>query len=765
MFSKPRLSRSILFFLAASLMGLSACSYFLDDKRQEPQTLEVVNAKFSCLQSLPEEMKEFLKGKASERDINSGFDCAKEALLYFKNKTKGTYSEAYSLEDLRNFFGKYFLKNNNVSPEFGTQLFKLKKVVVGGTDYSITKVEIQRVVEILEVMKNQAIQLAPCMGVLLGRKVNLEWEEVDKASSQLRESLWTLFKEVDLVNSDYSFSDFKNFINGLSDFINANEPLLLTEQFSGDVELVEAVKNVLIGEDPHLENINDWNSVVTTAVNFYKEFLRYRYFLKGKELNTRVSVQALLLIAEDGLDLLEEGFSMKHQREISFSSLDHLLDILEARKLLPLELSSLALKEVYKKVVLHILDPLRRGDSRGLNGLEQTHVLALKHELKIYQLHQNMIDNLPLGPLASIGFKDLKNAVENFDPLSVIEKHLTRDSLEQEDLMTAWNEGSGLLLKQYPVFYNEEGRQVIAENPASFRQSWMSLTKWNLMRALSRMLLIGYGRTHSPMISQETMSKEGLEQWYSDFNRIGIELKAFDRRAKDSGKRSFTEANFFTFNGNGDSLMDYFETFDFVSLLISGGRTSSDFIRESMVKAGCGLSTMDIFGYPLLDEGCFKKNFQKNFATYFDNLPGLVREVSKMSEEQWSGFYATLLSAARVSAPKMGQIETADLRTAVMILHYVESLMSVYDANRDGKLSIQELRAAAPRFLLFMKSVSPIQSDFMVEDFFLFLVYKEKKPSLKEYILFQGEKAFDSLHDVGRDKILRVFKVLKDEVI
>ncbi|HEY8270665.1 MAG TPA: hypothetical protein VIG33_07225, partial [Pseudobdellovibrionaceae bacterium] len=474
MFSKRRSSQLIGGFVLASFVWLGGCSEFLDEKHQEPQTLEMANTKFACLQSLPVQMSEFLKGHVSDGDIDQGFNCAQEALLYFKNKTKGTYPDAYSLDDLRNFFGKYFLKKNNVSPEFGTQLFKLKRVLLGGTDYSITKLEIQRLVDLLDSVKKQAQLVAPHVTVLLGQRDQATWSDVDAGITQLQESLWTLFKEVDLVRSNYSFSDLKKFMKGLSDFINTTEPLLLTEQLNRDVELIEAVKNILIGEEPHLDNLNDWHSAVATVANFYKEALRYRYFLKGNDFSTPASVQALLLSMNDALTLLENCFSMQHSGVVSFSSIDHFLVILEARKLLPLGLSSASLKEAYKKGVLRALDPLRRGDARGLEGLERIHVLSLKHELKLYQLHQNMIDNLPFDPAARIGFAELKKAVEAFDPMAFILKSLTTESLELEVLLRAWNEGISLLLKPYPVYYNEEGRQVVKTDVTTYRQTWKS---------------------------------------------------------------------------------------------------------------------------------------------------------------------------------------------------------------------------------------------------------------------------------------------------
>src|SRR5690606_29875104 len=130
---------------------------------------------------------------------------------------------------------------------------------------------------------------------------------------------------------------------------------------------------------------------------------------------------------------------------------------------------------------------------------------------------------------------------------------------------------------------------------------------------------------------------------------------------------------------------------------------------------------------------------------------------------KWDEFYSNLISTARISPAKGGKIETADLRTAVMILHYTESLMGVFDLNQSGKLSVDEIRAAAPRFYEFMKAQSPTGAKFIVTDFFLYLVHKGKKPTPGSYAYFQAQKAFTSFEDVGRDKILRVLRVLKDE--
>jgi hypothetical protein len=212
-----------------------------------------------------------------------------------------------------------------------------------------------------------------------------------------------------------------------------------------------------------------------------------------------------------------------------------------------------------------------------------------------------------------------------------------------------------------------------------------------------------------------------------------------------------------------------------VSLLVSGGLVSAESLRASL--SPCAIAEKDVFGFPWLTESCFKDRLRRSLAASFGNLPGLVKEVQNMSAAQWDEFYENLMSASRTSPANGGRVETADIRTAVMILHYTESLMVVYDRDGNGVLDVDEVRLAAPRFRQFISTASPeaVQKlshvwpsagNAVVDDFFLYLVFRGHKPEtpLTDYTgKFQGEKLSGSLGQVSRAKILRVFKILKDE--
>jgi len=289
------------------------------------------------------------------------------------------------------------------------------------------------------------------------------------------------------------------------------------------------------------------------------------------------------------------------------------------------------------------------------------------------------------------------------------------------------------------------------------------MMRFNLMKTIARLLMIGYGENNTGELSQAYILKPQLVQWYADFTDIGVDLKAFDPRTGNSGSRSFMEANFFTFSGNGDDRMDIHETFEYISVLFSAGLGTSSSVLKAATADHCNVSQLDVFGYNMSNEACFQQSLLKNFPTLFDNLPGMVQFVGKMSPADWSTFYTQLMGASRVSDPTKGLVETSDIRTMVTLLHYAESFMTIYDTNRNGGLSVAEVHGAAPRFISFFKTVSSVTNQTLLNEGFTYLVFEGHVPTTMDLAKFQWQK-LTGLPEANRTSLLRVLKTLKDEL-
>jgi hypothetical protein len=144
-------------------------------------------------------------------------------------------------------------------------------------------------------------------------------------------------------------------------------------------------------------------------------------------------------------------------------------------------------------------------------------------------------------------------------------------------------------------------------------------------------------------------------------------------------------------------------------------------------------------------------------------MPGMSADVSSLKMTQWDQFFAYLVSAGAVDKQKSGFIETANLRTIVMILHYIETLMILNDHDRSQGLSLKEVYAAAPRFMSFMKSLKKLNNETLLREGFAHLVFTGSIPDLVDLVSFQLSKV-TGLKEAQRMEMVRLFGSLKNQM-
>ncbi|WP_413568152.1 hypothetical protein ACLWBD_10595 [Bdellovibrio sp. HCB117] len=761
MFSKSKINIAMAATLAFTSVG---CSDFLNGKKAEPQVMELSDARFKCLQSLPNQLQKFSVGDAQEKDIRDGSDCMIEALLYFNKRTFGSLPNAYTVEEMRKFFGKYFLKENNVTPQFAAELMKIKQALLGGATTYITKEEIIRLVEILKVVREEAVQLAPHVKILLNQKTQktAEWEQITLATDQLRLALQRLLDKTQIAKSEYSFEDAKKALAGFSEFIRGETPFAPYDQYGEWIPVVESVKNILMGERAQFTSKLQWSESLDTLINLYELALKYHYSLSDLKFEDRSKLRQVSQFLGQSLQLIQNSHGLKTTGRITIKDIDNLIEQLTAK--FPSSISGKALKKTYRAVLIKVLDPERKSDTRDLQGLERKHLATIAREFNIWRLHQSFVDSLQYDEMGG-GYtqSELYQAYTKFNRSFVIEKGLVDDAFEQKALELAWQDYGEILKKETPVSFNEQGRLIIARDAKNMKQTWKSLTKANFVRALARLLTLGWGDNTKGRMTSASISQPGLISWYDDFQEIGRDLKAFDPRSANSGGRSFLEANFFTFSGNGDQAMDQSETYEFVSTLVAAGLSSSQAVQDHMGLAGCLIEEKDVFGNAFIKEECFKSQIRKHFDLYFNNLPGMVQYVRSLSTADWEQFYRHLAVASEAPSQKRGYVETANIRTMVTILHYIEGLMVMYDADGSSTLSLDEIYAATPRFMSFFKTVTDTKSETLLEEGFAYLVFRGSIPGAGGLARFQWDKMW-GIDDARRMEIVRIFGTLKDQL-
>ncbi|MFS4461241.1 hypothetical protein [Bdellovibrio sp. HCB2-146] len=744
---------------------LSGCTEFLEGKKREAQVIELSDSRFACLRILPKNLKAFTVGEATESQIRGSYDCLRDSLTYFQQKTYGSLQDAYTMEEMRRFFGKYFLKENNVTPQFASELMKIKRALLGGSARYITKTEISMLIDILATVRDESVLVAPHIRTLLNQaeKNETQWEATSTGIEQLRKSLHRILEKTQFAKSDYSFEDWKKALTGFSEFIRGSEPFAPYEAYAEWIPLIESVKNVLIGQRAQISSLTQWKEGLDSFLDLYELVLKYSYVIGDVKFEKQSELRQMTLFVNQTMDLIARSHQMKTTGRIPLEDIDTLIDQVMKRSTWSLRASSL--KETYRWVLIKILEPGRKHDSRGLVGLEKKHLAALRREISVWRLAQSFIDTTLTSAQPTVTQKTLLEFYKSYDSKQAIEKGLTSDPVEQIALKKSWQDFGEILMGNPLTNFSERGRLFVSPHPEEWNYTWKGMTKLNFMRTLSRFLLFGYGDDVQDRMMAASMKKQGLIDWYEDFYNLGLDLKAFDPRstALSSGGRSFMEANFFTFSGNGDDKMSARETFEFISVLFSAGLLSSADAAHAAELEKCGTDKIDLFGKPFLVEACFKTVMRTQFNSLFNNLPKMAKYVENLTPEQWELFYSYLKAASVTPDQQEGLIETANIRTMVTILHYVESVLMTFDVDGNDQLSLEEIQAAAPRFMSFLKTIKPDTSESHLTDGFAYLLYYGKIPGVKEIVSFKWDKMW-GMGEVQRLEIIRLFGTLKEQL-
>ncbi|WP_413574915.1 hypothetical protein ACLVWU_11760 [Bdellovibrio sp. HCB290] len=755
-----------LLLAAVMLISTAGCSDFINGQEAKEEELKFANDKLVCLKTVPSSLQRLTKGEADKSEINDSVDCLRQALLYFQKKTYGAQANAYTVEEMRRFFSKYFLKENVVTPEFALELMKIKKALLGGSSNHLTKDEITRLVEVLAIVRDEAVDLAPHIRLLL---LNIEkdaadWQRVSAAVEQLRISLQRLLEKTEVTRSDYSFEDGKKAIKGFKEFVNEENTNARVSQW---MPVVEVVKNVLMGREAQLGTHTQWKSSLNSLIDLYGLFLKYHYVIHNFDTGSQDKVREVSQFLGQALDLLEGSPQINAGGTIPLEDIDSLIETVlnlpQVKSKLNVRPESVEI--LYRAAILRLLEPGRNGDSRGILGLEKKHIVALRREYNVWRLVQRFIDSQMTGYSKAntpIKKEDLLKSYAEFKSDDAIRMGFTIDPYEQAAFANAWKDYGDLLNSDLMIAYNPEGRVKEFNNNEPMTTDWLGLTRANVMRAMTRALMLAYGNDTSGELRLANIQPNGLYTWYEDFKELMFDLKAFDRRTGNTASRSFQEANFFTFSGNGDQFMNQKETYEFISLLFSAGLSSSSSIYNDMQECRTADKAVDPLGFNYLDNSCFETQLRQRFGKYFNNLPEMVNFVAKLKQEEWNEFYKILRLVARVSIDESsGRVEVANIRTMVTITHYLESVMVTYDKDRSQTLALSEVKAASPRFLPFIRANTTVTSETLLNEGFAYLVFYGKEGSAAELAWFQAQKMW--MKDATRLNLLRVIKVMKEK--
>lgn len=801
MICKLKLFKKIIFLvLVMAVAGLgTSCSEFLKGKPKNQKVISYKNNKLACLDNISGSYENFLQTRATMSEVDQTFDCLDKTFVELQQRAEGAEgSDYFTAYDIHNIF-EDFVPSAKINNETSLGILRLKSALIGGDKDKLTKVEIDGVRSYLKVLKVEVKKMLPyasLLNVKLRKRV-LSQNDITIGYKQLTDSLKVLLAESRVFQSDYGFDELKQLIIDMG---------LVTSEQKGMVNLLGEIKNLFVGQTK-LTTEEDYNSLIDSFMGIFKIYSLSQQNYIGFNLVDGATLDNTINSAFDLIDILENCLQFKKTQMISADSVDAVVGVLlqknlvsftdgnPDKNLLNLPITADTMKAFYKVIFAKVFDAGRAGDRKNFYGITKLHFDNLKRELGLYQVYATFLDSLGQKTNSSddqnagLSLEEIRSQLKKFDPRTVKLVYGRFDKKTQDDITVGFNEMSSEFFFDRPVLYKNK-RMIIVADQNKLNQNWEDLSYSLFNKLLARILVLGWSdrSNHNNEVMKMKLTSDGLVDWYSDFRDIGIELKMFDPRQKNTGAKSFLEANLFTYSGDGNDTMSFYESIQYLNMITSGGGRTVDALQEGLSKAGCNLENeeKDAFGYYWKSEECFSIELRKNFKSYFSYLPYMVGYVDRMNDQEFKFFYDELMSVARTTASNKGtKIEYSDLRNVSMLLSYIESLFAVADLNHNWAVTDKEIRGIYPRFKSFAtdyayavskdkidmfkkwNQCSNYNVDDLIRESFIYLVYNGKTPEMNDinYIscLF-GNDLISFKGEVNRTRIISTFKILKDVI-
>ena len=757
------------FSLILLICLLFGCSDYIKGKKKEDQVLKFSIDRFACLNTVPESLRNIMADQSTPEKVEETLLCLENSLTYFKKRTKGTVPDGYSIQDIRSFFGNYLGDQDRITDEMAVQMMKVKKGLFGGNDTVIAKAELQSLIDLLTDIRTEVNGLKPFWDIILVKNaVKPSKEVLFKGHAKLQETLTRIVLKTNLVNSDYTFEDFKSLLNEAEKFVR-RAPGRSGVEFIKWVPLLESVKIHLFTDRADMSSAAKWKDAVSMVMVIHQIYSLYEFHYKGYDFYSPEAFETGDEMLVSAISLLDRSWWMKSDG-IPFYETEKLLQALGAQEFLPKNTTPASVFSAYKAFVTNLLDREKESTGIELTTLARKHIATLKNEYRGFKAVQNFNNTMP----AQFTYADLIKNLEKNPTVQVKEFPEISDDL----LKLSWRDWNTHLKQTHPMLYLKSGELLLDRHAkASTEWSWVSLAHLNVMRFLNRLLMLSFGTQHGMDLTKETLNEASMRNFYSQFWDFGVELKAFDDRSGNSGKRTYFEADHFVYAGNGNEKVTLQESFELVNVIFSAGLSGLGKIQESLNKSSCVLPELDYFKNPWLDEKCFQNELRKNFGVYFKNLPALKKWVAGLSDSEWNAFYSELIGFSRANPKTVGKIETGDLRAMVVITHYIESMYIKFDRDEDDRLSVSELIDGSERFTPFFKTLFKLKPvgpffretqiklfNFAVSRAFACMVITGEMPSITSCSPTFFKELLKSKPYSNRARILRTLNAFKSSI-
>ncbi|MBN8539396.1 MAG: hypothetical protein J0L82_03335 [Deltaproteobacteria bacterium] len=687
----------------------------------------------NCMSESLKHLESYFKGSASAEQVDTAFSCVSGALDMFTTYGRGTTDrDSFSSIELRTFLERHFLGNLKLSDSLLNEVMRVKIAILGGSPDRLTKAELTRLVEVLDTLRIEALRLRPYVEILNQRLpadgLSVDPSHLEQAISDFTFTMDTLGALLGKSRQTYKLENLKTLLQDFQGLYEGRSNWKGPEWFSQQMPLIVSAKALLIRPDGESISPDEWQLLFSHVGRVYGLFLRFKYAIKGRDLFFGEGLAQTEIGILEVAGILEEAIEAKGDEKISYQILRDFILALGASGSFELPVQASTISDLLEPLLEKIFNPIVLG-ARGANRLDPNDPLSVRGERVV----QGGLTRTNLYRIRDtfLGWVETQEFWERLE----VEAMLKDPTLQKGQPLPLkvvrpiwasfnpvfaepWSDLKSIFDRPVPPSTRENGTMIF-ENSKKIVYDRKSFRELNWKQQVVR--TIGYGYISDPEgLRMSGITLDQFEKVFIDLRQLAIDLDFLDESENDIWKTGFSISNIFLFSSNGDDRIGYHEATDLFIVSFASGVIRDGI--EAALLLNCESGPLDVAGKPTYKASCWRKQMKAGYTDFLFDIPGWVRQAKGFGSGSWGKFFDNIEKASRKTDSPSGLLTSSERSRAISIHHYIESLYTRWDSNRDDRLSLNEADKSYFLFKRLLKDASGFKKDEEVRALFFYLL-------------------------------------------
>ena len=740
---------------------LSSCSLWVGEKASS--SFGINGFSRGCLNEIGEKADRYIQGRLTEEEIDQVSNCMKTALTLFKERVHGKTRGEFTPDELRKFIQNLFLQDRPIPDALFIQLVRLKQVIIGGSADKLTEKDIDRFIIFTDVVKKEVLFFQPyikALNLLIEKKKINGTDYLTGIDKDLKRSIARISVFMRSFSNSYSFTDMNALIKEVVNFLfeNRNLPPLIDAK----LELIGVLKQFTVGGSDLVIQPEEWEDFLLAISHLVSANVHYVVLKKQDPFISPKGMHYTFLTLKDLLNFLT--ISVKNRKEGVIQKEEFLKLAFQSQKAGFLT-NQLTEKAVYNMLLIVFGKVFNVDKDRyGTIELTQAQLSKIQKTLAPWIGRQSFLDHIALTG----DFQKNLTDVEQMRPFFSSEENFLNGKKGIDQM---------LLLK--PLY--KEGKKITLSRESYFGEKssvkldFKNLTIYNFYYLIAVMMKAGYATDITEVLKETAVdhkdhndnkavdrgiTQEELRNFFLDFQIIGQNMGWLEGegegRILSAGEAEFMAANILTPTAKGfdhdwskEEYLTSNEIVEYLAYAFSFGFSLKEMENFFTFCRAPSSSDSDV---ELYDIDCVRVQLPAFFRNRMQNMPDLLKVLSKMNKQEEEALSTSLLYIAFESGDAY---ETAEyitrnhLKNIVMAIYFVETTINRYDLNGDLILQNEEIWTAFSSFKGYLSRVLIYlfcqESDKLVSAMYGYVVHKKKLPASQTLKWYERQWAWGEL--------------------